>query len=42
LFRQSAASAWITSFDKSDKQLAASLLKSGLLQLDICRLAASW
>jgi hypothetical protein len=41
LFRQFAASLWITSLGKSDKQLAASLLKSGLLQLDICRLAAS-
>jgi hypothetical protein len=30
LFRQFAASVWITSLDKSDKQHAASLLKSGL------------
>jgi hypothetical protein len=41
LFRQFAASLWTTSLDKSDKQLAASLLRSGLLQLDICRLSAS-
>jgi hypothetical protein len=40
LFKQFAASLWITSLDKFYKTTC-SLLKSGLLQLDICRLAAS-
>jgi hypothetical protein len=38
LFKQFAATLWMTSLIK---QLAASLLESGLLQLDICRLAAT-
>jgi hypothetical protein len=38
LFHQLASSLWITSLIK---QLAASLLKSGFLQLGICRLVAS-
>jgi hypothetical protein len=39
LFKQFAASLWITSLIK---QLAATLLKSDLLQLDIFRLTASY